>query len=381
MAIDIEANLSDTSLINSPVLELAAHPLNSTNPPPPDLPNLLDNLIASEAELRRKWVVCDQLVDKLVRRVPHLKQRLESLRQAHPQYRTNISRLKQTRKSKQRMCFETCEELYQRMFMQTSFMHYCLTRKTKAVLQQHMKAHKDIFDTMLGHRHDHRGIEIANSRKLQCVPSCDWYDEHGSYEWAKQPYTNWWWQEMNNTNWDWVKMRLHITDTIDNARAKAILAADMFLSNAQAHVPFWFWYEKYETWSPWIEVLLVQNEYGIDEERIVCKIRFEKTGAIMEKERLYKLEQLMHERAEHEGFDQPGLIDDTDLNVDAVGERNIDHVVVFNGDAYSSGFNHSGQPTCIGSWLDWWGYQKWLDTYRSILQQSPATDRPGHPQK
>ncbi|KAK5311468.1 hypothetical protein LTR70_008759 [Exophiala xenobiotica] len=368
---DIDDGSSDSSSVDSLVLGLAAHPLSSPNPPPQDLPDLLDGVIASEAELRRKWVVCDQLANKLVKRVVNVKQRLETLRQAYPQYRTNMAHSKRGPKTKDRMCFQAGEELYQRMFMQTSFMHNCLTRNLKVLLQRQMKAHKDIFGTLLGGRHDHRGIEVANSRALQCAPGCNWYAEHGPYEWTKQPYTDQWWEEMNDTNWDWVRMRQHMSDTIANARGKAILVADMFFSNARTHVPVWFWYEKYETWSPFIDVRRVQNENGSVEERVVCKIRFEKTEAIMEKERSYKREQTRRERSTQDDAAEEGIRDDSVVEISAVGEREIDPAVVFDGDAYSPDFNNGGQPMSIGSWLDCLGYQKWLNSYSGAADQHP----------
>lgn len=231
-----------------------------------------------------------------------------------------------------------------------------------------MKAHKDIFDALLGDRHDHRGIEVASSRHLQCTPGCNWYVEHGPYEWTKRPYTSQWWEEMNDTDWDWVRMRQHITDVLANARGKAIVVANIFLSNAQIYVPFWFWYEKYETWSPWIQVLPVQNEDSVAEEKVVCQIRFEKTKAIIEEERLRKLEQLRQDRGEEEDTAGAGTLDDTVVEVDAVGKQEIDPAVVFDGDAYLPDFNNRTQPTSIGSWLDWWGYQKWSDSYNSTTQ-------------
>jgi len=360
---------SDSSSVGSLVLELAAHPLSSTNPPPQDLPDLLDRVIASEAEMRRKWVVCDQLANKLVKRVGNVKQRLDVLRQAYPQYRTDMTQLDRGPKTKDRTCFLACEELYQRMFMQTSFMHNCLTRNIKILLQRQMKAHKDIFDALLGDRHDHRGIEVANSRTLRCASGCDWYAKNGPYEWTRRPYTNQWWEQMNDTNWDWVRMRQHIAETIADARGKAVLIADTFLSNARTHVPIWFWYEKYETWSPFIEVRRVQTESGPPEEKVVCKVRFEKTKAIMEKEQLYKREQLRQKRSEHDCAAEKGNLDLSVVETNAVGEQDIDPAVVFDGDAYSSGFNNGDQPTSFGSWLDCLGYQDWLNNYTSTMKQ------------
>lgn len=373
---DIDDGSSDSSSVDSLVLELAAHPLSSPNPPPQDLPDLLDGVITSEAELRRKWVICDQLANKLVKRVVNVKQRLQTLRQAYPQYRTNMTQPKRGPKTKDRMCFQACEELYQRMFMQTSFMHNCLTRNLKVLLRRQMKAHKDIFDALLGGRHDHYGIEVANSRTSHCAPGCNWYAEHGPYEWTKQPYTNQWWEEMNDTNWDWVRMRQQISDTIANARDNALLVADMFLSNARTHVPVWFWYEKYEIWSPFIELRRMQNENGSLEEKVVCKIRFEKTKAIMEKERLYKREQMRQERSKQDGAAGEGTMNDSVVEINAVGEQDIDPAVVFDGDAYSPDFNNGAQPTSIGSWLGCLGYQKWLNSCSSAADQhSNAPER------
>lgn len=329
---DIDDEFSDSSSVGSLVLELAAHPLSSTNPPPPDLPDLLDRVIASEAEMRRKWVVCDQLANKLVKRVGNVKQRLDVLRQAYPQYRTDMTQLKRGPETKDRMCFLACEELYQRMFMQTSFMHNCLTRNIKTLLQRQMKAHKGIFDALLGDRHDHRGIEVANSRTLQCASGCDWYAKNGPYEWTRRP-------------------------------------ADMFLSNARTHVPIWFWYEKYETWSPFIEVRRVQTESGPSEEKVVCKIRFEKTKAIMEKEQLYKREQLRQKRSEHDCAAEKGILDLSIVEINTVGEQDIDPAVVFDGDACSPGFNNGVQPTSVGSWLNVLGYQDSLNNYTSTMNQ------------
>ncbi|KAK5949646.1 hypothetical protein OHC33_009243 [Knufia fluminis] len=367
---DIDDSASDTSSVEAHALQLAAHPLSSVNPPPPDLPDLLDKLIASDAELRKKWTVCDQIVTKLLKRVPNIKQKLEGLRQAHPHYRTDVARSKPGRRTKQRKCFEACEQLYQRMFMQTSFMHYCLTRKTKPLLQQHMKAHKDIFDALLGGRHDHRGIELANSRRLQCAPACNWYAEHGPYEWTMQPYTNQWWEAMNNTQWDWVRMRQHIADTMTNAQTKGIVVADIFLSNAQKYVPFWFWYEKYESWFPRVDIIRIQNENDVEEEKFVCKVLFEKTEAIMEKERLWKIEQLRQVRSEQEEANEESATTDAHVEVDPLGERDLDLAVVFDGNAYSPDFNNGAQPTSMGSWLNWWGFEKWLKSHDNTTQQA-----------
>ena len=371
-SMDVEDEASDTLSEDSLVLELAAHPLSSPNPPPQDLPDLSDELITSEAEVRRRWVMCDQLVHKLAKRVINVKKRLELLRQAYPQYCTDAMKAKKGWKTNPHLCFCACEEMYQRMFMQANFMHYCLTRRIKPLLQQHLKAHKNVFDALLGDRHDHRGIDVADSKTLQCGPDCNWYIEHGPYEWTKRPYTHEWWKEMNGTNWDWVSMRQHITEVTTEARDNGIVKADMLVSNARKYVPVWFWYEKFQTWSPHVEVLRVQNENGSMEEKVGCKIRFDKTEVMMKKEREYKLDQAKHQGGVRDSTGKEGTEDESGVEVSAVGEWNIDPAVVFDGHAYSPDDGNGGQLTSIGSWLGCLGYQQWSDSYFDSASQRPS---------
>jgi len=92
------------------------------------------------------------------------------------------------------------------------------------------------------------------------------------------------------------------------------------------------------------------------------------------------LQQLRQQRSEQENTTEEEVMADIDVEVDPVGEQDIDPAVVFDGNAYSSNLN-GAQPTSIGSWLNWWGYQKWMTSYSgTTVQQHPAAlDNPQRP--
>ncbi|KAK5101084.1 hypothetical protein LTS08_004690 [Lithohypha guttulata] len=324
------------------VLDAAIHPLSSVNPPPIDLPDLLDSLIDSESKLVGKIELCDQLADGLARRILHIRNKLERLQRRYPEWRSKVNPyadgVPRKNKSKMQVAFEQQEVVFSRMLMQLNFLHFCL------------------FTRFLGERHSHPGIEIANSRHLHCVDGCEWYLLHGPYEWSEQPYGKLWQAEMNHTNWDWVAVRKHINDLIENSRAKASDNVDLLHSHLLKFVPFWFWVEDYESWTLQAKISARADEQGRKLERITTVVRYQKSTGQLEQE-LERARTVVQQKKEQTGEEcTTPTIDD----IDPFGVQDLHPHIVFDGKVFIREWAEGAEAKVIDSWLDYWGFQQWL---------------------
>lgn len=361
--IDLEDNNSDDGVTRRIVQALAAHPLSSCNPPPRELPDLLDSLIANDSRLREQAVRIEKVGEGLTRRIVNLKQRVQQLQAANAHLKKDVQTAdpnKASEVSKERRLFETQERVLQTMCLQTAFIHYTFLHKIKGMTLSTLKSQNDILNEFLGQRHAHPGIGIADSTKMLCVPGCEWYQKHGPYEWSKKPYTNSWWEEMNHTDWDWLRIKEHISTAVSVGGGKAIATYDTMQANSMKFIPSWFWAEDFETWTLHGETETVENTEGDPEDKIVIKVRFNKSTAQIQQETANRTKETNKARtgkgdAETDS-NHPSTSDGT-ISIDKVGETVIDERFVFDGIASMAGGDKGGSQQI--RWLVWWGYEKW----------------------
>lgn len=370
---------SENSLTDRLVLELAAHPLSSCNPPPRELPDLLDSLIASESRLEGQVTVIDKLAIGLSRRIEDLRKRLQKLRAENLHFKTNTNTMNLATDSEsvnKRRIFEAQERVLQRMCLQIAFIHHTFVQKIRVMTISIIKAHRDIFDEFLGEKHNHAGIQIANSSTLSCTPDCDWYQEHGPFEWSKKPYSNGWWKEMNHTDWDWLRMKEHFAETVTTSGGRIIAMFEMLQGNSMKFVPSWFWADDFETWTLHGRVESVKNTEGRVERQVVIKVRFNKTPAMIEHETVKKLNELKKTQAEQQKAGASDTSQPTDgitIEIGKVGEMIIDETFAFNGLASKPGLDGQG-PQRI-RWLVWWGFEKWYaEHFSKRVPKTKATN-------
>lgn len=359
-----EEDPRNDSLTNRLVLGLAAHPLSSCNPPPPELPDLLDSLIASEERLTYQLILIQKVGSGFVRRIRDLKNRVQRVRAA----KADLERGGQTpdanvasKLSKDRRILEAQELVLQKMCLQIAFILETFTVKIRQMTNSTIKAHRDIFDEFLGQRHSHPGIQVADSTKLLCTPDCEWYQKHGPYEWSKKPYTNLWWEEMNNTDWDWLRIKEHIAAAVTAGGGQIIAMFEQLQANSQKFVPSWFWNEDFETWTMHADMESVKNTEGHLEDKVVVKVRFNKSVAMIQQETVNKLKEMEKAQNKQENAAAKSSVPSlagTTVEIDKIGETVIDQDLVF--DAWSpslAGLERGGPPKV--RWLVWWGFERW----------------------
>lgn len=351
----IDRNNED-AVANRLVLGLAAHPLNSCNPPPPELPDLLDALIASEARLEEQVSLIEHVDKGLARRIQDLQKRVHQLRVANSQARVEVSTTgtgPNVELLNKRRMFEAQDRVLLKMCAQVIFIHATFTQKIRGMAISAIRAHRDIFAEFLGERHNHPGIQVANSSTLSCAPGCNWYQKHGPYEWSRKPYSNSWWEEMNNTDWDWVRMKEHFAAAITIAGGKVMALYQLLQANSMRFVPSWFWSEEFESWTMHADMENIENVKGDREHKVVIKVRYNKPAAAIERERAQKLDEM-----KKSGMQEPTQPTDTIMvDIDPVGETIIDQNLVFDGLATKSTSSQHSQENV--RWLLWWGFEKW----------------------
>lgn len=362
---------NENAIANRLILGLAAHPLSSCNPPPPELPDLLDSLIASEARLEEQIAAIEHAGKGLVRRINDVQFRVQRLRAANSHLKSNLEegdKDAQSERLVQRRIFEAKERVFSKMWIQIIFVHFMFTQKIRGMTISTIKAHRDIFAEFLGERHNHPGIQVANSLTLSCAPGCDWYQKHGPYEWSKKPYSNAWLEEMNNTDWDWLRIKEHIAAAIEVGGGKVISMFQMLQSNSVRFIPGWFWAENFETWTLHGEVEPISSSEGKVENQVTVKVRFNKSAATIQQEKAKKLCEMIKG-----GFHDPASSDDPVIEIDEVGEMTIDQSFVFDGIASKMAPNGRGQEDV--RWLIWWGYEKWYATTMKSRAESQIASK------
>lgn len=371
---DFDNSKSDRSSWDATVLELAGHPLSSINPSPEDLPDLLDKAITNETELRKRLERCETTSECLGRQIISLKERLDNTR-GELSRRSEAANGYRVRNPKRqsRSALEAHDTVLTRMLFQTVFMQHCLSETFRGLLQHHIKSHKEIFDTFLGERHDHPGIEIASSEFLYCVEGCDWYFIHGPYEWTKKPYSNVWREEMNSTDWDWFRVRQHIEEVLEDTKSKALDVVDLFHAHVKRFVPYWFHAESLQSWTLLSGVQKVRDPSGLVKVKNVVVARFSKSESAIKEEKHRKLEELNKGRMTKEGLTGAITVEDTDVAVDPVGMQLIDPNIVFDGIASAPDWDDGAHPKSLGSWLNYWGYHGWHQKYSANKSTNQKT--------
>lgn len=356
MSTDSNNEGSEDGWVNQLVLGLAAHPLSSCNPPPPELPDLLDSLIASEARLEEQVAVIDNVGRGLVRRIDNIKKRVCQLREANSYLKADLNATEDKDSNElltQRQIYEAKERVLSKMWLQVMFIYTMFSQKVRGMTISTIKAHRDIFAGFLGERHNHPGIQVADSSKLSCAPGCDWYQKHGPYEWSKKPYSNAWLEEMNNTDWDWLRIKDHLTSAITVGGGKAIAVYQMLQANSTHHIPCWFWSEDFDTWTLHGEVERPEKSETGGEHQVIIKVRYNKSQATMKQEKVRKLNEMIKAGL----HDPTQATEDPVVEIEKVGEMIIDKTFVFDGMASKATPNGHGQVNV--RWLVWWGFEKW----------------------
>lgn len=360
-------NTSDAST-DSVLLELAAHPLSSINPPIRDLPDLLDSLIASESHLREKIHICDKKAGDLAKQTRLVRSRADDLVKAN-EHLQKIDQLSSVARISEYKIYQSHIFLLRHMVWQLSFLVSKFLVEFKEHLERLGTAHKHVFGEFLGERHDHLGIETADSESMTCSDGCDWYLRNGPYEWTKKPYTKEWWKELNDTDWDWIRVREHIKNTIAETR-KIIMNIDMFYGNVEKFLPAWVWYDDPKTWEVKGEIESVE---GVDDEKkgeVKLKIKFVKTEQMKNNERM-AAEQKQRQQWIEEGMrPSEAATKPVNIEIEAIGIQSIDEKVVFDGEAVTPDWNNGGKHQRVGSWLNWWGFGRWLDDFRAARKET-----------
>lgn len=349
---------ADESDDSSNDFEIAANPLNSLNPPPKDLPDLLDGLLVSDSGLHNKLQCCANLSEEIGNRVADLQRRLENLRSKFPQWRSDEPQQVEGPRDKHRLAFGVQEAIYVRMLSQISFLYHVAHRQLPHVITEQRKQVKHIFDAFLGDLHDHHGIEIANSAHLHCVEGCRWYFESGPYEWTKKPYSHEWWAEMNHTNWDWVKMRKHIEDLMKNTASKQIRAVNDFETHIRRFVPPWFWRGETHRWGLQSRFRIIEKE-GVKKVHMNVFVSYQKTEQEMEQEHAKRLAVLVQQQREQEGVENETSIDTYSIVIEPMGAVNVNNNTIFDDELFVADWEQAAS-TPKGSWLKYWGYDTWL---------------------
>lgn len=338
--------------------EIAANSLNSLNPPPKDLPDLLDKLLRSDTALRDRREACDKLSLDLASRLDDLRNRLENLRRKFPEWRSDNPNCFLGPKDKHHLAFALQEAVYTRMISQVSFMHNVAHARLPVSLEKQRVECKYIFEAFLGDRHDHPGIEIANSAHLHCVDGCRWYFEHGPYEWTKKPYSNEWWAGMNQTDWDWVKMRKHVEDLIQDITSKHLRTADEFQYHIRQFVPSWLWKGDTQRWGLQTRFRIVEDQDGCKQVHGNVFISYQKSQIDMEQEHARKVAALVKQR-EQEDMDNPTDIDIKGVVIEPMGTFDINNFTIFDGEMLVADWEQAARVPA-GSWLSHWGYDRWI---------------------
>ena len=227
------------------------------------------------------------------------------------------------------------------MLSQTRFMHFVAAEKLPAKIRGSVRAHVEIFDELLGKRHNHVGIEVANSGHAYCVDGCRWYFEKGPFEWSKRAYSDAWWAEMNGTEWDWVRMRTYIEDVVrDGERGDG--GVEMFETHLRRFVPRWFW--ESEEWEMCPKIRIVKGEDGRKRTRLACWIRYRKSEGEVIEER----DKLMKAMGREGG--------DEDVKIEPFGTYVMLVNDVFDAEAYVHDWEEA-ELKSIGKWLSYWGFE------------------------
>lgn len=357
---DIDQDQDETS-IDPIVLALAAHPLNSCNPPPREMPDLFDSVIASEARLNLLIAKYDKVACEIDQRLANIKERLQQLRAKNGHCtKTHVQGEREIGPSRKHLIFQAEERVLRKMYLQLAFLHYNFATKFRRLAVMTVQAHHDLFDEFLGQKHDHAGIEVANATKLSCATNCSWYQKHGPYEWSKKPYSDQWWEEMNHTDWDWIRIKDHIVAAVSVGSARLFAMYDTLHATARKFVPSWIWAEDFRTWTIHGDVESFRNIEGRTEQKIVIKARFNKSTAAMEQEKAKKLDEIKKmrlARGEVDGQELKQSLDKIVVDVDKIAEMVIDQGLVFDGMGQVPG--SKGQGPQSARWLVWWGFEKW----------------------
>lgn len=334
--------------------EVAANPLNSLNPPPRDLPDLIDKLLSSDAALSSRIEGCNQVAYKLRDRLFDLRDRRENLRQRFPQWRSDNPQKLQGPKDKHRLAFESQEAIFTRMISQVDFLSNFTLARLPLRLMSQRSACEHVFAVFLGDHHDHRGIEIANSAHLHCVDGCRWYFEHGPYEWSKKPFSNQWWAEMNHTDWDWVKVRKHIEDLVTSINSTHVRAADDFQHHFRKFMPAWFWEGEINRWGLRTRFRVTEDRQGAKRIQTNVFIVYSKTQYEEQRE-LAQVVAAMIKQREQEGVENPSDFDTRFIPIQPVGTCDIDNKSVFDGVITVDDWDLAVSVP-QESWLKHWGY-------------------------
>ncbi|KAJ9663810.1 hypothetical protein H2198_000570 [Neophaeococcomyces mojaviensis] len=364
-------NKSDNSA-DSVLLELAAHPLNSINPPPRDLPDLLDSLLLSEIRAKAKIDLCNQMTGDLVKQAGLIRRRSDDLLAANSHFESKTKLSEISSKNKEYRFFRLHSFLLKHMMLQFAFLISKFDGGFKKHLEGLITAHNHLFKEFFGQRHHHPGIELADSKAMTCTDGCDWYFHNGPYEWTKKPYTNQWWNEMNGTDWDWIRVREHIKNTIAETR-KAIMNLDMFYGNVEKFLPAWVWYDNLTTWIVEEETENIEGDNAETNEEMRLMIRYVKTDEAITAERI-TAERRQRQHWVQEGMDQnEAARKPVDIAIDHIGVQAISEKVVFDGEAITPDWNNGGKHCKVGSWLNWWGFRHWFDDFKAEQAKQAAT--------
>ena len=220
-----------------------------------------------------------------------------------------------------------------------------------------------MFDVMLGARHDHPGIEVANSDTLHCIDNCDWYSHHGPYEWSKQPYTDAWWAEMNDTDWDWLRVREYADKLVEDAKKKPIAAVNNLSAHIRQFVPFWFFQKDANAWKLQGKENMWEED-GHQHSTFYIIVAYRKPEEMIQAEREQLLEQSKQQQEEGTGDGESQCVDGK-TEVDPIGVNIIEPSIVFDGEATRPDWENGGELRGIGSWLHYWGIESWIEKHTS----------------
>lgn len=333
------------------------------NPPPKDLPDLLDELILSEEALGKKIGLCDKLAQDLITRIAVVKRKLEALRAKHPEWLTRQEPSNNaTRKGKVQIAFEQQVTLLSHMLIQLQFLHFLASQNLRDIVVECVRAHRRLFEAFLGERHAHAGIEVANASLEHCIEGCPFYYLNGSHEWTKRPYSQKWVDEMTCSDWSWSAVHQEIEDVLRTGRAEISPKIDLFHAHLKRMVPCWFWINDPQPWSLQARVSKRVDAQGRQIERVETVVRFKKPSALIEKERATKLAQIR--QVQETGVDSAGADAEETIVIDPEAVQEVNPSVALDGQVLVRNWTDGAADEPVPSWLDYWGFEAWIKSVR-----------------
>lgn len=341
---------------------------NIHNPPPENLPDLLDELILSEEALVAKIELCDKLAHDLIPRTKFVKNKLEVLRSKHPEWlsKPNLNgEYDETEEDKVQVALRQQVMFLSRVLIQLQFLHFLLSQKWRDSAVTSVEQHRRLLDAFLGERRAHPGIEVANARLQHCVEGCPFYYLNGSHEWTKKPYSQGWVDDMTSSDWSWPTVQREIEGLVRSGRAEISPTIDLLYAHLKRMLPYWFWSNNPQ---PWSLIARVSNKMGADDgifQKVHTLVRCKKPPGMIEKERVARLAQMQQEQAA-KGEPEESAVDAA-IVIDPEAVHEVDPGAGLDGKALIRDWNDGAKEKQLRSWLDYWGFQDWIKQYRSRM--------------